>query len=66
MTKSVSKNETKSEGLDTMKFNLLSYQEISLLKIAIQIGRTGRLPSDRQTKAIYKIEKKIHDASIFI
>lgn len=49
-----------------MKVNLLSYQEISLLKIAIQVGTTGRLPSDKQTKAIYKIEKKINDAGIFI
>lgn len=48
------------------RVNLLSFQDISLLKIAIEIKTTGRLPSDKQTKAIYSIEKRINDAGIFV
>lgn len=47
------------------KVNMLNYKEISLLQFAIDIEKTGRLPSVAQTKAIFQIETKINDAGIF-
>ncbi|MCR5837691.1 MAG: AIPR family protein, partial [Lachnospiraceae bacterium] len=49
---------------EAAKVNMLSFKEISLLKVAIDIETTGKLPSPAQTKAIYQIEKKINDAGI--
>lgn len=49
-----------------MKNNLLSFKDISLLRVAIDIETTGKLPSTLQTKAILRIKKKIEDAGVII
>lgn len=49
-----------------LKHNLLNFKDVSLLKIAIDIERTGNLPTPLQTRAIFQIETKINDAGIFI
>ena len=48
------------------KVNLLNFKEISLMKVAIDIETTGKLPSPAQTKAIFQIETKINEAGIFV
>lgn len=49
-----------------MKQNMLNFKEISLLKVAIDIETTGKIPSPAQTKLIFQIEKKINEAGIFV
>lgn len=49
-----------------MKQNMLNFKDISLLKMAIDIESTGKLPSPAQTKAIFRIEKSINDVGIFV
>ena len=49
-----------------MRHNLLSFKDISLLKVAIDIDKTGKLPSALQTKAIFKIKNKLEEAGIVI
>lgn len=51
---------------EAVKHNMVSFKEISLLKIAIDIETTGRLPSTIQTKAIIKLQKKLEDAGIIV
>lgn len=48
------------------KVNLLNFKEMSLMKVAIDIEITGKLPSPAQTKAIFQIESKINEAGIFV
>ncbi len=52
-----------SEG---MKNNLLSFKEISLLKTAIEIETTGKLPSKIQTNAIFKIKEKLESSGVVV
>lgn len=49
-----------------MKQNMLNFKEISLIKVAIDVETTGKLPSPAQTKLIFQIESKINDAGIFV
>lgn len=49
-----------------MKINLLKFNEITLMKKAIDLGTKGSMPTSSQVKAIFDIEKKINDAGIFI
>ena len=48
------------------KANLLNFKEMSLMKVAIDIETTGKLPSPAQTKTIFQIETKINEAGIFV
>ena len=48
------------------KVNMLSFKDISLLKVAIDVETTGKLPTAAQTKAIFQIEKRINDMGIFV
>lgn len=50
---------------EAMKKNMLSFKEISLLKVIIDVDKTGNLPSPSQAKAIKKIQEKINDEGIF-
>lgn len=45
---------------------LLNYKEMSILKVAIDIETTGKMPSEKQTKEILKLKKRIEDAGIII
>lgn len=56
-------SELLSEG---MKHNLLSFRDISLLKVAIEIEKTGKLPSTLQTKEILKIKEKLEEAGVIV
>ena len=49
-----------------MKNNLLNFKEISLLKVAVEVEKTGKLPSKLQTKAILRIKDKLESAGIVI
>ena len=49
---------------EAMKHNMLSFKEISLLKVAIEIETTGKLPSSMQAKAILRLEKRLDDAGV--
>ena len=51
---------------EAMKHNMLSFKEISLLKVAIEIETTGKLPSPMQVKAILRLEKRLEDAGIIV
>jgi hypothetical protein len=49
-----------------MKNNLLSYKDISLLKVAIDIEATGKLPSLLQTKAILRLKEQLENQGIIV
>ncbi len=49
-----------------MRHNLLSFKDITLLKVAIDIESTGKLPSTLQTKAILKIREKLEKEGIIV
>ncbi len=49
-----------------VKNNLLSFKEISLMKVAIDIETTGKLPTPTQTKAILKLKSKIEEQGIVV
>lgn len=49
---------------EAVKRNLVSYKDISLMKVAIDVETTGKMPTTLQTKAILKLEKKLSDAGI--
>ena len=51
---------------EAMKHNMLSFKEISLLKVAIEIETTGKIPSALQAKSILRLEKRLEDAGIII
>lgn len=49
-----------------MKNNLLNFKDISLLKVAVEVDTTGKLPSKLQTKAILKIKEILESAGVVI
>ena len=40
---------------------LLNYKEMSILKVLVDVEKTGKMPSEKQTKEIIKIKKKLED-----
>jgi hypothetical protein len=52
-----------SEGMSN---NLLSYKEISQLKIAVEFENTGNLPTASQAKAIMNIRTKLDRNGVFV
>lgn len=52
-----------SEGYNA---KLLELKEMQILKVAVDIETTGKLPTAKQTKAILKIKKKLEDQGIVV
>lgn len=49
-----------------MKRRILSSQEIDLLKLAIDFGKDKKVPSDKQSKFIWKIREKLDNAGVLV
>lgn len=53
----------RNEGI---KRHLLTPMELDLLKLALEISITGKIPTPKQAKYIWKIRKKLEDAGILV
>ena len=45
---------------------LLNYKEMSILKILVDVETTGKMPSEKQTKEIIKIKKRLENGGIIV
>lgn len=45
---------------------MLDLKEMQILKVAVDIETTGKLPSSKQTKAIFRIKKRLEDNGIVV
>ena len=45
---------------------LLNYKEMTILKVMVDVETTGKMPSEKQTKEIIKIQKRLEDSGIIV